>query len=112
MLATYFRITRVDGTIIVIIAAYCGIFASNELNAFNCVTFIGGTIERFVIASRKDVTIIYNARIVVIAIDRIMVAASDWIASIRSTSIIIITAYCSGFTTLNGIARLCVARAV
>jgi len=40
MTATCFRITRVGGTSIVIIAAYCGVRASNELNAFTSVTLI------------------------------------------------------------------------
>jgi len=112
MLATYIGITRVVSTFIVIIAAYFGRNTSNHGHAFNSVTFIASTIVWNVKASRKDVARIYSARIIVIARNRMMVAAGDWIASIRGTSIIIITAYCRGFTTSVGIARLCVTCAV
>jgi len=113
VLATFLGITRVDGTIVVVIAIDRSLNTSHLINTCDSVASIAGRAYIWgVSATSVFVAGVYDTRISIVTINGSMGASRLRITSIVSTSVVIITAYSRRLATSLDVTTFSVAGTV
>jgi hypothetical protein len=113
VLATFLGITRVDGTIVVVITIHCRLNTSHHIFTSDSVASIAfRTYIWSVSAALNVIAGVYDTRISIVTINGSVVASSERITSISSTSVVIITAYSRRLATSLDVTTFSVAGTV